>query len=96
MAAERVQFTKQDALEFLTDVIRTPIGDVDHKSRLCQERTYIAGQGETSVRVKMPGKLDAVKVPDHGLLTNIRVNFDADGDEDHKRQALTAHLTFTI
>lgn len=57
-----IAFTKQDALEFLADVVRTPIGEVDHTSRLCQERTYIEGQEQTSVRVKMPGKLDAVKV----------------------------------
>ena len=34
--------------------------------------------------------------PDHGLLNNIRVNFDGDGDNDNKRQSLTADLTFTI
>lgn len=33
---------------------------------------------------------------DHGLLTNIRVNFDGDGDRDHLRQSLNADFTFTV
>lgn len=37
--SKTIAFTKQEALEFLADVIRTPIGDIDETSPLCQEYT---------------------------------------------------------
>mgnify|MGYP000865938427 CR=1 FL=1 len=58
-AAARV-LTKQEAMEFLTNVVRTPIGEIDHTSPLCQERTYTVGREEDSVKVKMPGKREAI------------------------------------
>ena len=58
-AAARV-LTKQEAMEFLTSVVRTPIGEIDHTSPLCQERTYTVGREEDSVKVKMPGKREAI------------------------------------
>lgn len=48
--------------EFLARVLRTPIGEIDHKSDLCQERTFIEGQEETSVKIKMPDKLKAIQL----------------------------------
>ncbi len=48
--------------EFLARLVRTPIGLVDHNSDLCQERTYIEGAEETSVRVKLPCKLKAIQL----------------------------------
>lgn len=57
--AELLEFSLAEGKRFLADIIRTPIGKVDANSHLCQERTYIEGQEETSVKVKMPSKLDA-------------------------------------
>lgn len=34
---QKLNFTKQDALQFLVDVIQTPVAKVDGDSRLCQE-----------------------------------------------------------
>lgn len=48
--------------QFLARVVRTPVGEIDHSSDLCQERTYIEGQEETSVKIKMPDKLRAVQL----------------------------------
>lgn len=54
--------TKQEVGEFLANVIRKPIGEIDHNSPLCQERVYTVGREEDSVKIKMPSKLDAAKV----------------------------------
>lgn len=49
--------TKQECLEFLTAVLRTPIGKVGENSPLCQEVVYT----DSGVRKKMPGKIEAVR-----------------------------------
>ena len=49
--------TKQECLEFLTAVLRTPIGEVDEDSPLCQEVAYT----DSGMRKKMPGKIEAVR-----------------------------------
>lgn len=49
--------TKQECLEFLTAVLRTPIGEVGENSPLCQEVVYT----DSGVRKKMPGKIEAVR-----------------------------------
>lgn len=49
--------TKQECLEFLTAVLRTPIGDVGEDSPLCQEVAYT----DSGMRKKMPGKIEAVR-----------------------------------
>ena len=49
--------TKQECLEFLTAVLRTPIGKVGEDSPLCQEVTYT----DSGMRKKMPGKIEAVR-----------------------------------
>lgn len=61
IAKERLDLTQEEALAYLARVVRTPIGEVDHTSDLCQERTFIEGNEETSVKVKMCGKLEAIK-----------------------------------
>jgi hypothetical protein len=61
IAKERLDLTQEEVLAYLARVVRTPIGDVDHTSDLCQERTFIEGNEETSVKVKMVGKLEAIK-----------------------------------
>lgn len=60
-AAARL-LTKQEVGEFLANVIRKPIGEIDHNSPLCQERVYTVGREEDSIKIKMPSKLDAAKV----------------------------------
>jgi hypothetical protein len=62
VAAEKLNLTQEEALQYLARVVRTPIGEIDQTSDLCQERTYVEGNEETSVKVKMPGKLDAIKL----------------------------------
>ena len=47
--------TKQECLEFLTAVLRTPIGKVGEDSPLCQEVAYT----DSGMRKKMPGKIEA-------------------------------------
>ena len=49
--------TKQECLEFLTAVVRTPIGEVGEDSPLCQEVAYT----DSGMRKKMPGKIEAVR-----------------------------------
>lgn len=49
--------TKQECLEFLTAVLRTPIGQVGKDSPLCQEIAYT----DSGMRKKMPGKIEAVR-----------------------------------
>lgn len=49
--------TKQECLEFLTSVLRTPIGQVGEDSPLCQEIAYT----DSGMRKKMPGKIEAVR-----------------------------------
>ena len=48
--------SRQEALEFLTAVLRTPAGKVDELSKLCQSFKRTA----TALEVRMPSKLDAV------------------------------------
>lgn len=46
---------------FLARVVRTPIGEVSEMSDLCQEMTQTFGDNP-STRIKMPGKLDAIRL----------------------------------
>jgi len=48
-------------LVYLERVILTPIVQVDERSDLCQEFTMTERAGTTTVRCKMPGKLDAIE-----------------------------------
>ena len=50
--------TKTELLLFLSDVVRTPVGEIDEMSPLCQEVKY-SDQGAKTT--KMPGKIDAGK-----------------------------------
>ncbi len=67
--AERVEWLKQQAAsdtvlsikekrEFLARVVRTPIGEVDRTSDLCQEVT----ETDDSTKYKMPDKLSAIRL----------------------------------
>lgn len=61
-AETRAVLSIAEKREFLARVMRTPVGEVDHTSPLCQERTFIEGQEETSVKVRMPDKLKAIQL----------------------------------
>ena len=54
--------THAEKREYIARLLRTPIGDIDHTSDLCQERTYTVGKDEDSVKVKMPDKLRAIEI----------------------------------
>ncbi len=53
--------TLEEALTFLSDVVRTPVGKVDETSPLAQEVVYDEGPNGSSKKVKMVGKSDAMK-----------------------------------
>jgi len=57
-AAEGAVMTLQEMLEFLARVRRTPIGEVDERSDLCQSAEYT----EDGRKFKMPDKLRAVEL----------------------------------
>jgi len=61
-ARQLCKMTKADALQFLFEVITTNIGDVDENNRLAQEVTRDEiNKKLIRTKVKMPGKLDALK-----------------------------------
>lgn len=66
-AMESAQMSLNEALAFLADAIRTPVGEVDENHPLCQEwvRQEVGDGGENvstwTIRTKMVGKLEAVK-----------------------------------
>ena len=65
--AQAGRMTRDELVAFLTSVLRTPVGDVDEKSRLCQEFTIEeAGESVIRKRIKMVGKLEAA-----GLLVKV-------------------------
>jgi hypothetical protein len=82
--AEKETFlTVKEKRDFLARIVRTPIGEVDHTSDLCQERTHIEGQDETSVKTRMPDKLAAIKL-DNDLAV--------DGAEAGAAKAIEIHI----
>lgn len=52
--------TKQERLEWLSRVVRTPLREVDDHSDLCQELTETSGPNGCSTKIKMPSKLGAI------------------------------------
>lgn len=54
--------SREEAMAFLADIVRTPIGDVSTSSPLCQEHSRTEGVGTSTERIKMPSKLDALKL----------------------------------
>lgn len=47
---------------YLKRVVDTPIGDIDHRSDLCQERTVTTSEDGCTEKIKMPGKLGAIEL----------------------------------
>lgn len=62
LSAGKCVLSIEEKRNFLARCVRTPIGEIDHTSDLCQERTFIEGQEDTSVKVKMPDKLRAIQL----------------------------------
>lgn len=54
-------FTLQRTLEYLVEILETPAGAVDERHRLCQEVQESTTRTGTTVKVKMPGKLEALE-----------------------------------
>lgn len=59
--SERMRVKKWQVLEFLSEAITTPIGEVDETSTLAQEVTRDEiGEKVIRTKIKMVGKLDAI------------------------------------
>ncbi len=59
--SERSRVKKWQVLEFLSDVITTPVGDVDENSALAQEVTRDEiGEETVRTKIKMVGKIEAI------------------------------------
>lgn len=56
------QLKRDEALAFLATVVRTPLGKVDRDSPLCQEHTKTDSEHSSTERIKMPGKLEALRL----------------------------------
>ena len=68
-AAEKDFLTVEEKRAFLAKIVRTPIGEVTKDSELCQEWSLTDGERTTTERIKMPSKLDAIKI-DNDLATD--------------------------
>jgi len=61
--AELSRMEKWELIQFLTNAITTPVGQVDENSPLAQEYTTDEiGKEKIRTRVKMIGKLDSAKL----------------------------------
>ena len=58
---EKFKMGREEVTQFLVDVVKTPIGEVDETHILCQEYTETSGVNGTTRKYKMPSKLDAVE-----------------------------------
>lgn len=68
VAAIRAQFSEASliddkrALEILAEIVTTPIGEINQHHFLAQEYSETPSKEGTAIRIKMPSKLDALKV----------------------------------
>lgn len=56
-AARKAEFTRDDLVGFLVQVIKTPVGEVGEKSQLAQKLNV----SDSGVTIEMPGKIQAAK-----------------------------------
>lgn len=79
-ARERARLTKEDIIDYLCDVVTTPVGKVDQDHKLCQEYHVSETEHGSHTKVKMPAKLDAIKHLSAlcGWNAPVKVGFDAD------------------
>lgn len=61
-AAEKDFLTVEEKRAFLARVVRTPIAQVNKDSDLCQEWAENVGQFSSSEKIKMPSKLEAIRM----------------------------------
>jgi hypothetical protein len=55
------ELSREEALAFLADVVRTPAGDVGPHEALCQSHKYTTGDGWESHEIRVPDKLGAIQ-----------------------------------
>jgi phage terminase small subunit len=61
IAATGSVMDRQEAMEYLTRNVRTPIGEIDESSDLAQEVTRDeVGEETIRTKIKMPGKIEAI------------------------------------
>jgi phage terminase small subunit len=59
---EAAHLSRMDIVGFLCETIKTPIGKIDENHRQAQESHIEEGEIKSSTKIKMPGKLEAVKI----------------------------------
>jgi hypothetical protein len=59
---EEAHLSRMDIVGFLCDTIKTPIGEINEGHRLAQEHSEDVSETGTRTRIKMPAKLEAVKI----------------------------------
>lgn len=81
--SERSRIKKWQLLEFLSDVITTPVGEVDENSALVQEVTRDeVGEETVRTKIKMVGKIDAVDRLVRLLGWNMPEKIEVDGVQE--------------
>lgn len=60
--SSRAVLTVRERREFLANVVRTPVGAINENSPLAQEVVYEENEKGSRTKVKMPGKLEALKL----------------------------------
>ena len=60
--ASHFALTREAALELLAEIACTPIGEITEQSRICQEKKETPGEFGTTITLKMPGKVEALKL----------------------------------
>jgi len=59
---EAAHLSRMDVVGFLCDTIKTPVGEIDENHKLAQEHSCEESENRSSSRIKMPSKLEAVKI----------------------------------
>ena len=59
---EAAHMSRMDVVGFLCDTIKTPVGEIDENHKLAQEHSAEESESRSSSRIKMPSKLEAVKI----------------------------------
>jgi len=62
LGEDKTVLTILESRQFLARVVRTPLGEITKDSDLCQEWGITEGEASRSERIKMPSKLEAIKL----------------------------------
>ncbi len=57
----KFRMSREDVIQGLVEVWKTPIGEIRENHQLCQEYSFTPGMHGDSVKYKMPSKLDALE-----------------------------------